>query len=143
MALTNPRNTIAFDEIEAVPVTFLIDNATITYDATLANGAAATMIGKAVTLSAARTVALAADADPVIGKLLSVESDNKCSVQIGGFMELPGGTAAGLTLGCTIVGALLVAAKGYVRVAVAAESPKARGRIVDASVTTAVVVYLG
>ena len=143
MALTNPRNTIAFDEIDAGSVSFLIDNATIVYDATQSNGAVAATIGKAVTLSAARTAALAADADPIIGKLISVESDNKCNVQVDGFMELPGGTAAGLTLGCTIVGALLVAAKGYIRVSVAAESPKARGAIIDASVTTAVIVRLG
>lgn len=143
MALTNPRNVIAFDEIDAESVTFLIDGVTITYDATLPNGAAATMIGKAVTLSAARTVALAADADPVIGKLIAVESDSKARVQVGGFMEFGAGTAAALTLGCTIVGALLAAAKGYIRVSVAAESPKARGAIIDASVTTAVIVRLG
>lgn len=142
MALTNPRNATAFDELDVHHTTYLIDNSTIVYDGTLANGAAATMIGKAVTLSAARTVALAADADPVIGKLISVESDNKCNVQDGGFMDLPGGTAAALTLGCTIVGALLAAAKGYIRVSVAAESPKARGAIIDAAVTTAVIVKL-
>ena len=142
MALTNPRNAVAFDEIDAESVTFLIDNSTIAYDGTLANGAPTTMIGKAVTLSAARTVALAADADPIVGKLISVETDNKCNVQVDGFMELPGGTAAGLTLGCTIVGALLGAAKGYIRVSVAAESPKARGCIIDAAVTTAVIVQL-
>lgn len=143
MALTNPRNTTAFDEIDAQSVTYLIDNSTITYDGTLANGAAATMIGKAVSFSAARTVQLASDAEPVVGKLISVESDNKANVQIDGFMELPGGASAGLTLGCTIVGALGAAsAKGYVRVSVASESPKARGCIVDASVTTAVIVCL-
>jgi hypothetical protein len=154
MALTNPRNTVAYDEIGADAVTFLIDNSTITYDGTLANGAATTMIGKAVTLSAANTVALAADGDPILGKLLSVESDNKCAVQIEGYMTLPGGASAALTRGKKIVGALGAAsAKGYIREATASgatylqaeavEALKARGFIQDAGTTTAVLVWLG
>jgi hypothetical protein len=153
MALTNPRNTVAYDEIEAVPVTYLIDNSTIVYDGTLANGAATTMIGKAVTFSAANTVALAADGDAIVGKLLRVESDNKCAVQIDGFMTLPAGTGAAVTRGKKIVGALLSAAKGYIREVVtpgatyaaaeAIENTKARGFIQDAGDTAAVLVYLG
>ena len=145
MALSDPRNAVNNAESGARRKTYKIDNSTIVYDATKAGGAAATMIGKAVTLSAADTVALCADGDAVIGKLILVESDNKCSVQVCGVMTLPGGTAATLTLGSKIVGALLVAAKGYVRSAAsgtAAELVKARGYIDNAADTAAVVIDL-
>ena len=96
-------------------------------------------------MSAADTVQLVGDAEAVIGKLILVESDNTCTVQIAGAMELPGGTGATLTLGAKIVGDLLVSAEGYVQAvdtAVAAELGVARGMILDAGTTTAVWVYL-
>lgn len=145
MALTDPRNLVNNAESGARRKTYKIDNSTIVYDSTKAGGAATTMIGKAVTFSAANTVALCADGDAVVGKLIEVESDNKCAVQTNGNMTLPGGTAATLTRGKKIVGALLVAAKGYVRevaTATAAELGVARGYIEDATDTTAVVVDL-
>jgi hypothetical protein len=115
MALSTPRNIVGFEET-GLPddLTFKIDNSTITYDATAANGAATTMIGKAVTMSADDTVALAADADVVIGKLISVEADLKCSVRVHGYVTLPGGNGATLTRGLKIVGALNASSeKGY------------------------------
>lgn len=139
--MADPRNTISFEGIGEERVTFKIDDSTITYDATKVNGSAS--VGLAVTLSAAGTVALAADAEAVIGKLILVEADDKAVVQTGGFMTLPGGTSATLTLGTPIVGDLLVSAKGYVRSAAsatAAELLVAKGTIIDAGVTTAVVV---
>lgn len=146
MAVSVPRNTTAFDEIDGVKVTFAIDNSTITYDATKADGAATSMIGKAVAFSAASTVKLAADGNAVIGKLISVESDNKCTVQIEGYMTLPGGNGATLTRGKKIVGALDGSSNpGFVRevaTGTAAELGVARGFIQDASDTTAVLVYL-
>lgn len=145
MALTNPRNIINNAESGARRKTYKIDGVTIVYDATQPGGAAATAIGKAVTLSADDTVALCADGDAVIGKLILVESDSKCAVQTHGVMSLPGGTAATLTLGSKIVGALLVAAKGYIRSAAsgtAAELVKARGWIDNNDDTAAVVVDL-
>ncbi len=103
-------------------------------------------VGLAVTFSAADTVALAADGDAIVGKLMLVESDDKCNVMTEGTMTLPGGNGATLTLGATIVGALNASsAKGYIRSAAsgtAAELVKARGRIENAGTTTAVVVTL-
>jgi hypothetical protein len=142
--MANPRDTVAFDGIAGVYATFEIDDDTITYSATEENGSA--VIGRAVTLSAAGTVALAADAEDVIGKLVKVEADDKATVQTGGYMELPGGDGATLTLGTKIVGDLGAAsAKGYIRSAAsgaAAELLVGRGFIVDATTTTAVVVCL-
>jgi hypothetical protein len=73
----------------------------------------------------------------IVGKLLKVESDNKATVQTGGYVDLPGGEGATLTLGSKIVGDLGAAnAKGYIRsvaMATAAELGVARGMIVDAT----------
>ena len=123
--------------------TFKIDNSTITHDDTKVNGS--DQVGLAVTLSAADTVELVGVGEAVEGKLLSVSSDDKCSVQVAGVMTLPAGTGATLTLGEKIVGGLLVAAEGYIRVVAtvtAAELGHAKGSIQDASVITAVVVRL-
>ena len=124
--------------------TYKIDDSTITYSATAAGGSS--QVGLAVTFSADDTVALTADGDAVIGKLILVESDDKCNVMTDGTMTLPGGDSATLTLGATIVGALGAAsAKGYIRSAAsgtAAELVKARGRIENNNTTTAVVVTL-
>jgi len=143
--MADPRLGVAFDEIKAEFATFKIDNSTIVYSATSNGGAAATMIGHAVTMSAADTVALAADATAVIGKLIKVEADNIATVQIAGGMKLPGGNGASLTLGKKIVGAVDgAAAPGHIRecAAQAAEYVVARGMILDAGTTTAVEVYL-
>jgi hypothetical protein len=106
------------------------------------------MIGKAVTMSADDTVALAADADVVIGKLISVEADLKCSVRVHGYVTLPGGNGATLTRGLAIVGALNASSeKGYPcgsrPSGTAAEILKARGRIINNGTTTAVGILLG
>ena len=124
--------------------TYKIDASTIIYDASKAGGSA--QVGLAVTFSAANTVALAADGDAVIGKLILVESDDKANVMTHGTMTLPGGASATLTLGAKIVGALgASSAKGYIRSAAsgtAAELVKARGFIDNAGTATAVVVTL-
>lgn len=141
--MADPRLDVKFDELHARRTTYKIDNSTITYDATKANGS--DQVGLAVTLSDDETVALAGDGEAIEGKLISVESDNYCTVQVGGYCTLPAGTSASLTNGKKIVGDLLVAAKGYIRevaTATAAELGVARGRIIDNSTTTAVVVDL-
>jgi len=74
--------------------TFKIDNSTITYSATEANGSA--QVGLAVTLSADDTVKLVGDGERVVGKLIQVYADNYATVQIGGPMELPAGSGATL-----------------------------------------------
>ena len=144
--MANPRNIVAFDGIRnpADTVTFKIDNSTITFDEDEDAGSA--QVGLAVALSAAGTVELVGDGEEVVGKLLKVERDLKATVQVGGFMTLPGGSGATLTLGKKIVGDLGAAsAEGYVRevaTATAAELGVARGMIVDADTPTAVVVRL-
>jgi len=141
--MADPRNAVAFEGIGYEAQTFWIDNSTITYSATATNGSA--KVGLAVAFSASETVELAGDGEEIVGKLISVESDNKAVVQTGGYMTLPAGTGATLTPGKKIVGDLLVSAEGYIRevaTATAAELGVARGMIVDAGTTTAVVVKL-
>lgn len=142
------RKQVAYDDIRYDALTFKIDNSTITFDGTKANGIGkAAGTGDAVTYSANDTVALTQDGNHVVGKLLKVEADGFCTVQKWGLTELPGGNAATLTQGARIVGALGAAsARGYIRAvntAVAAELGVARGDIVNNAVTTGVWVDLG
>lgn len=138
------KDVISNIGVAADYATFKIDDSTITYSASEENGSAG--VGLAVTLSAAETVALAADGEAVIGKLIKVEPDDKATVQVGGFMTLPGGDGASLTLGKKIVGAVDGSAnEGYIREVdtdTAAELGVANGKIVNAATTTAVVVKL-
>lgn len=140
--MADPRNDVRFDEIGYRAETFIIDGTSITYSATEANGSAG--VGLAVTLSADKTISLTGDAEQVLGKLISVQSDGKATVQTCGYMTLPGGASATLTVGTHVVGDLGAAsAEGYIRTvntAVAAELGVMNGSIVDASTTTAVVV---
>lgn len=119
-----------------------IDNSTILYDKTQVNGSA--QVGLAVTLSANDTVALCADGDFVLGKLLKVESDLFCTVLFDGVTDLPAGASASVTLGKKIVGALGAAsAKGYIRevaTATAAELGRMNGKIINNADTTKVIV---
>lgn len=122
--------------------TYAHDN-TIVYSATVANGSAS--VGLAVSLESDEVVTLAGDGENVLGKLIKVESDGFCVVQTEGYMTLPAGTSASLSAGKKIVGDLLVSEEGYIRevaTGTAAELGVARGFIVDASTTTAVVVKL-
>lgn len=138
------RTNVSNIGVGAVYRTYKIDDSTIKYDATKANGSA--QVGLAVTFSAADTVALTEDADMVVGKLIKVEADDKATVQTEGTMTLPGGDSAALTLGTAIVGDLGAAnAKGYIRIAAHGTSTElvvARGRIENAGTATAVVVTL-
>lgn len=140
--MADPRNAVSFDGIDERRDTYLIDNSTIAYDATKVNGSA--QVGLAVTESAAGIVALTADGNGVLGKLIKVTPDNKAVVQTHGYMTLPGGNGASLTRMKKIVGALGAAsARGYIRevaTATAAELGVADGKIIDATTTTAVVV---
>lgn len=142
--MTDPRAGVRLEGIRYSADTFAIDNSTITYSATEENGSA--QVGLAVTLSADKTVALAGDAEHVLGKLIKVTKDNFAVVQTKGICTLPAGTSATLTLGAAIVGDLLVSAKGYIRVSdgsTAAEIIAQKGTILDNDTTTAVVVDLG
>jgi len=140
--MADPRSAVDFKGIGYEAQTFLHDN-TIVYSATVTNGSVS--VGLAVTIETAETVTLVGDGEGVLGKLIKVESDGFCVVQTGGYMTLPGGTAATLSVQKKIVGDLLVSAEGYIRevaTATAAELGVARGFIVDAGTTTAVVVKL-
>lgn len=142
--MADPRATVSFDGIGEERVTFLIDDSTITYSATATNGSA--QVGLAVGFSASKTIELVGNGEEVAGKLISVEKDGFAVVQTGGFMTLPAGNGASLTPGKKIVGALNASsAEGYIRevaTGTAAELGVARGMIIDAGTTTAVVVRL-
>lgn len=139
--MANPRDTVEHEGIGAVYHTFKIDDSTITYSSTVANGSS--QVGLAVRFSADRTIELVGDAEVVLGKLTSVTADKKGVVQTHGGMKLKGGTAATLTLGKQIVGDLLVAAEGYIREVAegtAAELAVSRGMIVDNDATNPIVI---
>jgi len=142
--MADPRLGIDYTELQAEYAPAIIDNSTITYDATQNQGSA--QAGLAVTLSGDGTIALCADGDPVYGVLNQVEFDGKARVQTEGYVQVPGGTSALLTPKLKFVGALgASSAKGYIRaiaVATLADVAAGRGRIVDHSVTTAVWVQL-
>lgn len=141
--MSDPRDGVKFPGIDYRAETFEIDDSTITYDAAEENGSAE--VDLAVTLSAADTVALVADGEGILGKLIQVTKDNKAVVQTRGYLTLPGGTSASLTLMKKVVGDLSGSDKGYIRevaTGTASELGVARGRIENAGTTTAVVVYL-
>lgn len=142
--MASGRAQVSVDGIGYDAVTQKIDASTIVFDATKVNGCAS--VGLAVTLSADDTVALCADGDAIAGKLIKVESDGFCTVQVSGFCTLPGGASATLTRLTTFVGALgASSARGYIRSAAsgtAAELIKARGQIWNASDATNVVIKL-
>ncbi len=148
--MADPRLGVGYNNIGMVTATFLIDNSTITYSATADGGAASTMLNMAVKMTAADTVGLATAGSAVVGKLLKVESDNVCTVQIAGGMTLPAGTGHAannvLTLGGKIVGDVSTAANGYIRGATTnawnADVIYARGVVLDLGTTTAVEVFL-
>ena len=99
-----------------------------------------------MTIDSRKKSALVGDGEGVEGKLILVEADGKATVQVAGYMSLPGGNSATLTNMKQIVGDLgPSSAKGYIRevnTAVAAELGVARGRIIDPTDTTKVVVAL-
>jgi len=148
--MANPRNIVerdgnaALDDWQTYETDWAETTPTIVFDRTKVGGSA--QVGLAVTLLTPGKIQLAADGDRVLGRLDGVEADNKARVQMGGYMTLPGGASATLTVGLAIVGALGAAgAKGYIRVAAsgtAAELVKCRGWIEDATTTTAVKVCL-
>ena len=142
--MANPRDTVEYDGLFAEYATYKIDNSTITYSATAVNGSS--QVGLAVTFSADNTIQLVGDGEFVLGKLISVDKQNKAVVQVGGFMELPGGSGATLTRGKAIVGDLGAAsAEGYIRevaTATAAELGVCRGFIQAPGTASATVVKL-
>ena len=140
------RLQVGFDDIRYDAITLWADASTITFDVTKVNGSAA--VGLAVTYTGtADTVALCADGDAIVGKLIKVEPDGACTVQNKGMAFLPAGNAATNTAGVKQIGALgASSAKGYVRntnSATAAELPRTGPFAVDVATATAIVVDFG
>jgi hypothetical protein len=136
----DPRDIAKRTGVDPVVYTYDYDS-TIVFDNTLPGKSAA--IGLAVCLTGDGIVGLTTDGVPIEGQLIAVD-DDFCSVQVEGVVTLPAGASATVTAGKKPVGALGAAsAKGYIRNAAAgAESENAHGRIIDASVATAVEVDL-
>lgn len=141
--MADPRDAVSFEGIGYEAITYPHDD-TIVYSATQPNGSA--QVGLAVTLESDKTISLVGDGEQVEGKLVKVESDGYCVVQVRGYMELPGGDGATLTAGKSIVGDLgAESAEGYIRevaTGTAAELGRARGTIIDDTVAAATVVRL-
>lgn len=155
--MADPRDFNGYEGIGAEYPSFKADDfgtgtATIIFDGTKAGGS--TQVGLAVTLvSNTGEIDLTSDGDRVLGKLIKVEADGRCTVQVTGGMTLPAGASATVDAGTKIVGALgASSAKGYIRSmtattgsyvqGTATEAQKATGLIFDSSVTTAVQVWL-
>lgn len=142
--MADPRAVVIHEGDDGHWETYQIDASTITYDADEPGGSA--QVGLAVTLSSDDVIALVGDGESVVGKLELVTKDGFARVQDGGYMTLPGGDGATLTLEEKIVGDLgPAAAKGYIRAVAtgtAAELGHARGAIKNNNTTTAVVVKL-
>lgn len=144
--MADPRLAVGWEGIHEINASFIADNATITYSATVTGGSS--QVGLAVTLAAdGGSIELIGDGEFLLGKLIAVESDLVANVQIFGHMTLPAGDGIGsLALGKRIVGDLAAAAaEGYIRevaTGTAAEMGVARGFTMDDSDTTAVEVML-
>jgi hypothetical protein len=143
--MPNPRLVVDYEGTGFRALSFLADGVTITYSATAANGSL--HVGKAVQISANNTVALTLDGSEVLGRLDRVHPDGVCVVQTEGGCTLPGGEAAALTAGLSIVGAAYPTASGgggggIKAAASAGDALIGRGQILDSSVTTAVKVRL-
>lgn len=141
--MADPRNNIRYKGKNVKRDNFWADGVTITFERTEARGTSKRDL--AVKLSGNQTVALVGDGEIVLGQLQEVEPDGLCVVQVGGPVELPAGTGATLTPGNRVVGALLVAAKGYIKDATtgtAAAAAAGRGIVYDATTATAIVVDL-
>lgn len=137
--MADPREAVSHIGIGYFAITYPHDD-TIVYDATLAHGSA--QVGLAVTLEASNAISLVGDGEEVEGKLVKVEPGGMCVVQTGGNVTLPGGEGATLTAGVKIVGDLgAAAAEGYIQNA-STQHTVSRGRIVDATDPTAVIVTL-
>lgn len=148
--MADPRDVLSHTGNHARFEAFKHDS-TIVYDRTKAGGSA--QVGLAVTMAADDQVTLIGDGERLLGKLIGVEPGGVCAVQVAGFMRLPAGDSATVTVGSAVVGDLgASSAEGYIQTAPAAGATyaaaevnllaRARGIISNNDVTTAVVVYL-
>lgn len=139
--MSDPRKATNETRLDPKDRSYAYDS-TIVYDPTKAGGSVS--VGLAVTLTGNKIVGLAADGDVIRGKLMKVESDGFCAVQCGGTNDFAPGTGAAVTVGKKAVGALLIAAKGYVReIASDAEAAKSRATIEGSEDATHIILDLG
>jgi hypothetical protein len=148
--MADSRTLAPFQEgIDGSFITFDGDGSTIVYDKTKPGGSAA--VGLAASISSDHTAQLTNDGDVVLGKVVAVEADGKCTIQFEGVMALPAGNAITVVSGKKVVGALGAAsARGYIRNPVAiggtfaqgaaTDNGNGRGLVLDASTQTACLV---
>lgn len=147
--MANPRKLVFHDGIGYRAETFFIDASTIVFDATKKDGSVAAGFAVQMVPGTEDTVELTADAGEVLGKLLHVEADGGCAVQVEGVCRLPGANGATWTArrGAKIVGGLGVSnARGYIRpqaVATLAEVAVAKHTVQKIADTTSIEVMLG
>lgn len=139
------RDDIGYDQVLAQGkyVPGVIDASTITWSALAERGS--TVVDRAVALVVGTNDAfkLAADGEQIAGRLERVEADGKCSVQVGGFMELPAGGT--LARRASVVGAVVGGTAGGIRVKAATpdtgEAEPGRGVVWNNAVALKTVVY--
>jgi hypothetical protein len=133
--MANPRQKIAFDQIQPDRTSYMADKVTIVPDKTLTGGCA--QVGKAVTLVAGGgpgVVALTQDGNFVVGTIESCDPDGVLTILTGDYVQVP--AAAAMSVGQRMVGALNTGNRGYVRAVVPAtlaDVAQARGVVVDAT----------
>jgi hypothetical protein len=96
--MADPRALLSAEGVGAEYISPKFDS-TIVYDSTKSGGSAS--VGLAVTMVADKQVGLTQDGDVVVGKLIRVQSDGFCTVQIHGGMTLPAGNGATVTFNST------------------------------------------
>jgi hypothetical protein len=138
--MADPRKAVSFEGIGVLTATFK-HNGSIVFDAAQPLNSA--QAGRAVKIVSNDTVALVGDGERVLGKLLRVEPDGFCTVQIGGGCTLPGGDGATLTAGTRIMGDLgAAAAAGFIQTEADATPNVGSGLIYSSADTAAVQVML-
>jgi hypothetical protein len=130
MALTDGRNTVAFDEIGREAITFLRDNSIdYTGQAAISSypASTSTQTGYSVSMTATNgTVKVGAAGDRLVGRMERSEYDSKCAVQVHGvavFSYTAGATEPALGRGVVCDGS------GGVRIAAAASEFNERGLV--------------
>jgi hypothetical protein len=142
--MANPRYDVGFDSINQDRESYLSDGVTITYDATTSG---LNLAGRAVNLSADKTVQLAGDGESILGFIDHVEKDGIVVVVTGGYVtNAKGGNGAALTRDSKIVGAVDAgAAKGFVKNVLTdtvAHAVVGRHRLISVGDATALTVKL-
>jgi len=123
------RNDIKFTIDPGKRFTFFHD-ASITYSSTESGGAAE--VGQVVTCTADDTVGLITDGDVFLGKLILVEPDGVCTVQVEGIMDVPT-DGNPIAFNNRIVGGTT---DGTIRAATTGDEITARGVVINDSVDT-------